>query len=221
MLTRDRYFEVLGLALLLAGASACMVSSSGVAGSGVAASDVRQVPAFTAVALEGSFTVEIEVGPARSVRVEADDNIVSRITTEVSGEVLTISSNGSFSTARPIKVSVATPELAAVEHAGSGSMHVRGIHAERFTAGLRGSGTVELAGRADALVASVDGSGSLAATELVTVSATVALAGSGDAEVHASQKVVANVSGSGTVRYAGGARDVTQNVQGSGRVESL
>ena len=198
-----------------------MGSSANVLGSGVAASDVRQVPAFTAVALDGSFAVEIEVGPAQSVRVEGDDNIASRVVTEVSGEVLKLSASGSFSTERPLKVVVTTPALVAVEHSGSGSMVVRGIHAERFTVGVSGSGTVELAGRADALVASVDGSGSLGATELMTISATVALTGSGGAEVHASQKVVANVQGSGSVRYTGAAQDVVQNVSGPGRVEPL
>lgn len=221
MSKRDAQFIGCGLALLLAGAAGCMASSPNVVGSGVAASDVRQVSAFTAVALDGPFAVEIEVGPAQSVRVEGDDNIASRIVTEVSGEVLKLSTSGSFRTERPLKVVVTTPALVAVEHSGSGSMVVRGIHAERFTAGVSGSGAVELAGRADALVASVDGSGSLAATELVTISATVALSGSGSAEVHASQKVVANVSGSGSVRYTGGAQDVVKDVSGSGRVEAL
>ncbi len=208
---------VVALALL----TACNFMSSGVAGSGVAASEQRAVGAFERLASDGSFAVEVEVGPAASVRVEADDNIVPLITTEVAGDTLKISSRGSFNTARPIKVYVATPRLAGLEHDGSGSVRVRGISGARFAAALSGSGSVQLAGRSDSLTVSLDGSGSLAAAELIAASVTVALSGSGDVQVHASERLVASVDGSGSVGHAGGAKGIDRNISGSGGVTPL
>jgi len=209
------------LALVLLTAAACNFSVVGVEGSGVSASEDRQVAAFQAVALSGSFAVEVEVGPAQSVRVEADDNIVPIVVTEVVGEVLKISSRQNYSTRGPIKVRVTTPKLTAVEHSGSGSIEVRAIDAGLFTASLDGSGMVRLAGAADMLTANIDGSGSLEATDLATNSATVALSGSGGAKVHARQRVVATISGSGSVQHAGGAKDVVSNIRGSGSVTPM
>jgi len=208
---------VVALALL----TACNFMSPGVAGSGVAASEQRAVGAFEQVASDGSFAVEVEVGPAASVRVEADDNIIPLITTEVSGDTLEISSRRSFTSARPITVYVATPRLVGVDHDGSGSVRVRGISGERFAAALDGSGSVQLAGRSDSLTASLDGSGSLAAAGLLAADVTVALSGSGEVQVHASERLVVSIDGSGSVRLAGGAKEIVTNISGSGDVAPM
>jgi len=215
-------FKPLVLALGLLGLpGACNIVSSGVQGSGVTASEVRQVPEFAQVQLTGSFEVEVEVGPTESVRVEADDNIVPLITTAVVGSTLKITARHGFSTNQPVKVQVQVPRLLGVDHSGSGSMRVQGIDSERFVVKLQGSGSVRLAGRADALVANIEGSGALAAADLVTTSATVDLAGSGTAEVHASEQLAVAIAGSGSVRYAGGPKDITRNIHGSGTIAPL
>lgn len=206
---------------LLGVPGACNIVGSGVQGSGVAASEVRQVAEFAQVQLSGSFEVEVEVGPTASVRVEADDNIVPLITTAVVGSTLKISARHGFSTDLPVKVQISAPRLLGVDHSGSGSVHVRGIASERFVAKLQGSGSIRLSGRADALVATIDGSGALAAADLVTASATVDLAGSGAAEVHAREQLVVTIAGTGSVRYAGGPASITRNIHGSGSIEPL
>ena len=74
---------------------------------------------------------------------------------------------------------------------------------------------------ADSLTASIDGSGSLEAADLATTGATVSLSGSGGAKVHASERVVATISGSGSVQHTGGAKDVVSNIRGSGSVTPI
>jgi Putative auto-transporter adhesin, head GIN domain len=43
----------------------------------------------------------------------------------------------------------------------------------------------------------------------------------GDADVHATEKLTASVTGSGDIRYAGSPKKVDRNVKGSGSIESL
>lgn len=209
------------LAVALSLLSACTGVSPAGEGPGVAGEDARAVTGFDRVALAGSFAVEVEVGPKHGVRIEADDDVAALISTEVSGTTLEVSARGDLQRSRPVKVWVTTPTLVGVDHSGSGSLHARGISGDSFTAALSGSGSVRLAGKVDALVASLDGSGSLVATDLTARSVTVALSGSGGAQVHASERVAATLSGSGSVRYAGGAKDVARTVSGSGRVEPM
>ncbi len=206
---------------LVLSAAACTGSFSGVSGSGVVVREARQVPAFTAVHAAGSVLVEIEVGPAQSVHVEADDNVAPKITTVVSEDVLTISASGSFNTSSPVKVVVTTPVLAAIEGSGSGRVQVRGISGERFAVQVSGSGKVELAGKADELVATLGGSGSLVAVELKCIGVTAEVSGSGSAQVFASERLMATLSGSGSLRYAGGAEHVVSSAEGSGSVEPM
>ena len=219
---RPIMFKPLVIVLGLLGApGACNIVSSGVQGSGVAASEVRQVSEFAQVQLTGSFEVEIEVGPTASVRVEADDNIVPLITTAVVGSTLKVAASRGFSTDQPVKVAVSVPRLLAVEQSGSGNMHVHGIDSEGFAVKLQGSGSIRLAGRADTLAATIDGSGALAAADLVTDSVTADLAGSGTAEVHAREQLVVAIAGSGSVRYAGDPPDITRKIYGSGTIAPL
>ncbi len=199
----------------------CNIASSGVQGSGVAASEVRQVAEFAQVQLTGSVAVEVEVGPTASVRVEADDNIVPLITTAVVGSTLKIATSRGFSTDQPVKVTVSVPRLLGVEHSGSGSIYVHGIDSEQFAVKLQGSGSIRLAGRTDTLAATLDGSGALAAADLVADRVTVDLAGSGAAEVHARERLVVAIAGSGSVRYAGDPPDITRNIHGSGAITPL
>lgn len=211
---------LLALSLLTA-VAACDAMGPGVQGSGAQAREDRQVPAFTAVEHDGSSSVDIAVGPAQRVTVEADDNVVPLILTTVSGDTLKISSKGSYSTKLPIKVTVTTPKLTAIASSGSGDLDARDIAGASFTAAMHGSGSVKLLGAVDDLTASLQGSGSLAATGLTAARVTVSLDGSGHAEVHAREQVTASIDGSGSVRYTGGATNVVQRVSGSGKVAPL
>ena len=206
---------------LLGGAAACDLFTPAVQGSGVQAREDRQVAAFESVSLAGSSDVEIVVGPAQTVRVEADDNIVPLILTTVADNTLRISSTGSYNAKNPVKLTITVPRLTAIASSGSGSMTARDITAGSFAASLQGSGSVSLAGAADELTADLQGSGSLSAAALTTTRATVSLQGSGGAEVHCREQLTASITGSGGVRYTGGAKDVTQNIVGSGKVSPM
>ena len=72
--------------VLLMAISACSVISvdlNAVKGSGTLASEVRQVAEFTEVELAGSADVEVTVGGEQKVVVEADDNILPLVETNV------------------------------------------------------------------------------------------------------------------------------------------
>ena len=81
-----------------------------VEGSGVLASETRELPPFGRVELMGSNQVTIHVGAAQSVVVHADDNILDRVTTRVSaGRLLIGNEAGGFTTRSPMRVEVAVP----------------------------------------------------------------------------------------------------------------
>ena len=61
---------------------------SGVSGSGRVATDKRDVKGFSSVDVSGIFQVEIVSGKDFSVEVQADDNILPLIQTNVDGDTL-------------------------------------------------------------------------------------------------------------------------------------
>jgi hypothetical protein len=79
--------------------------------------------------------VTVRVGKERSVVVRGDDNLLSRVTTEVEdGDLVIGQTPGSFETKSPTRVEVSVPSLDdLMTLSGSGLLSVTGIEAENVT----------------------------------------------------------------------------------------
>lgn len=216
--------KILGIMLPLALAGVLLLTGcvyfpcSGEEGSGVLATEEREVGSFTRIALAGSPDVEVTVGEPPSVAVEADDNLIGMLSTRVRGDTLVIKIDGSCSSSLGFRVRVTVPALEAVEVTGSGDITVEGVQAERFTASVTGSGDAEVVGSTDRLVARVTGSGDLHLYDLASREAKASVTGSGDIEIRASGSLKASVTGSGDIAYAGSPPQVSRHVTGSGDI---
>ena len=195
------------------------VGAPAVRGSGVAASETRDVAGFTEVCLSGSGDVLIEQTGAESCTVEGDDNVLPLLETRVSNGVLHLGlrQNVSVRATKPIRYHVTVKELSGVAISGSGNVRASGIDTDKLAAEISGSGSADLAGRADVVTLRVSGSGSYNAGDLRSRTVKVDISGSGDAVVNPSDRLDATVSGSGSVRY-GGSPTVSQRVSGSGSI---
>lgn len=200
-------------ALLVRGGS----SSSGVQGSGVAATQSRALPTFSGLDLAGSNNVTVVVGGRQSVVVHADSNLVGYVTTRVVAGTLVIGTTGSFTARSPMSVEVSVPSLVAVRLSGSGEISVNRIDASRLTVALPGSGALYAGGIVTHLDVTLDGSGLAQLDNLVARDVHAVVAGSGLIRVTATANLNAAVSGSGAVIYSGNPQ-VTSSVTGSGAV---
>ena len=196
-----RWVSVIALAILIAG---CTGGPLGLRGSGQMTSETRDVSGFTEVVLEGSGTVLIEVTGTESLSIEAEDNLMSRITSDVRSGRLVLGSRGAISPTREIVYTVTVASLEGVVISGSGDIETAGITAPEFTAEIsgsgrvlvedlelgmlhatiEGSGNIEASGVAEDLELRVPGSGSFRGEDLETVSATVSIDGSGEALIN-------------------------------------
>jgi hypothetical protein len=100
---------------------------------------------------------------------------------------------------------------------GSGSMEGK-VQAKTLESMISGSGNIKLSGTADNSTVKLSGSGNFSARDLVTASSTAQVSGSGSAQVNASEKVDAAISGSGGVSYTGAAKVVNSKKSGSGAI---
>jgi len=189
-----------------------------VRGSGIAKTEERTVGDFDRILLEGSSNVTVKVGETKAVTVSGDDNLVSWVTTEVSGGLLKIGNRpGSYSTRTPLVVTVSVPALAALRSQGSSDVSVTGVSGEAIEITVTGSGDVEASGKIGRLDAKVSGSGDLRLAGLEGREVCAMLSGSGDIDVSAKETLVASLSGSGDVIYRGEPK-LTKAVSGSGEV---
>lgn len=188
-------------------------------GSGVAAAQTRALPTFRGVELAGAADVVVHVGGPQKVVVHADDNLVTRVTTVRSGD-LVVGTRGSFSTARQMVIDMTVPSLSSATLSGSGVVVVEGLRAGRFVVDVPGSGVLSVSGKADRLTATLGGSGDVQLQDLVAHDATVLVSGSGRLLVQATDALDAKVSGVGAIVYTGNPTTITQRITGTGSITS-
>ncbi|HEX3761380.1 MAG TPA: head GIN domain-containing protein [Kofleriaceae bacterium] len=192
-------------------------SWTGIRGSGNAKTEVRTVPAFSAIDLTGSVDAEIAAGPEAHVEISGDDNIVPLVTTDVHGDRLEIGTRQSIRPNVKLLARITLPRLTAIDLTGSGDITARGLQADHLAIGLGGSGNIRADGTAHDLEIDVRGSGDIAFGQLAAERARVSVSGSGDVDVSAARALDVSISGSGDVTYHGDP-ELKKHVSGSGSV---
>jgi hypothetical protein len=210
-----------------------------ITGSGNVITEKRLEGNFSGINASGVIPVEVKNGPVTEVTVEADDNLVKYIYTEVEGDVLKIRMKD-FRNLRncTFKVYVTTPVLNMVSSSGAGSITSMGVLKDEkeitlsssgaaninvdvdvpgVDATVSGAGKMTVTGRTKNFVADVSGASSINSFDLLSENANVEVSGAGNAKVHASVKLKASVSGAGDIKYRGGAA-VETSVSGAGKV---
>lgn len=233
--------------LLLIVSLACQLSMNvplvGTRGSGNVVTEERQVGDFTRVELSGIGDLEIETGDRPALRIEAEDNILAMIETEVIGDTLRIGfkDNSIPRPTRAIRYFLTVPSLEALDASGLGNIKASDLQAERFTIAISGGGDIEIAsldaetveidisglgnleingGEAANLEVGISGGGDLNSENLQVQEADVNISGLGSATVRVSELLRADISGGGSIRYYGNPT-VEEQVSGLGKVERL
>ena len=208
------------VAFMLGVCSFATISFNAVAGSGKVVSEARNVSDFTSIMLLGSAHVEVTFGALESISVEADDNIVPLVETDVQNGQLVISnkSNANFTTANPVRVNVTMNSIKGVTLRGSGNINISNVAGDGLKISLPGSGNLTVTGTATTVDISLPGSGNIYCDRLKAKFATVTLNGSGNIEVFANQRLDANLRGSGTIHYGGNPAQISKNISGSGSI---
>lgn len=208
------------LAIALAGCGQFVSSSrNSVSGSGTVTAEPRDVGEFAAITLNGVGLVEVTQGPSRPLVVEADDNLLPLITTEVTNGTLVLSVKPDYSIrpTKPIRFVVQTPEIEKLAIQGSGQIDAQDLNSEELVVSVAGSGDVSVTGRVTTLSVTIDGAGNFRGPDLSTTMAKIRTNGAGNALVNASDELDVVVNGVGTIEYVG-EPTVTQSINGIGKV---
>lgn len=209
-------------------------------GNGTIKTEIRSAGTFNAVDVSGNFEVYIKQDSVRSVKLEADENLMEYIRVSVDGETLVIETKDDVDLkgTKGIKVYVSSPSFKQLQASGSCNIasenKITGQEPLRISltgasdvdmdlafpkvkADLSGAGSIKLRGQTKDF--SVEGSGSVSVKcmELMAENVSIEISGAGSASVFASVKLDVRVSGAGDVKYKGNAT-VTQNISGAGSV---
>ena len=199
-----------------------LASCASVRGSGTKAEETRHVPAFSGLTVNGGYQLRIDVVADQvgevALHLAGDDNILPLVRTTSSGGMLVIESDENLWAQLPITVTDTTAALTAVEINGSAEGRIQGLHGERVTLEINGSGELVLTGKVGELLLDVAGSGKIDARAVEARAVTIDIAGSGEVKTCAREKLKVDIAGSGKVEYYCDPAEVIQDIAGSGEL---
>ena len=189
----------------------------GVKGSGVRKTEKRDLPAFTSIETSGAFEVTVTCQKPASFEIEADDNILPLVETEVKGGVLRVTTKQSYHSSGGIVVRITVPNLDSVKSTGAGKFRVTDVKNDNFEIRSTGAAQVSVSGQSKSVKISSTGAGKIDAHSLRANNADVDVTGAAAVDVYASDQLDVTVFGAGRVTYSGSPK-VNKHVNGAGQV---
>ena len=187
-------------------------------GSGNAASEVRDVAGFHALDVGGVFQVEITANKDFSVEVEADDNLLPLIRTEVSNGVLHIQTERKLSTKNPIRIRVSAPDIDDLDVSGAASVTLADVNNGGLKIDASGASKITVNGETAKLMVDVSGATKIDAESLAAEHATVEASGASQVSVRVAGQLRTHASGASRIDYSGAPAEVIKKTSGAASV---
>jgi hypothetical protein len=183
---------------------------------------VRSVPAFTSISVQGPISVTVDAGKAQSLTMRGDARFIQDVTSEVvNGELrLRTREKKNVSWKGDPRVVISMPALRAVDVEGAGEISLNRIRGERLDVTYRGAGRMGINGDVKTFSMKAEGVGEVDAKALAANDVDLSFRGIGDVKVTARNRLDAVVEGMGNVTYYGKPRTVNKSASGIGSVRA-
>ncbi len=194
----------------------CHFNMGGEKGSGHIIGEDRSVDDFSSVEATAVIDIVLKQGEQNAVRIEADDNLIAKVKTEVSGGRLEISMPDNFRLGKSsIKAFLTVKTLDELEVTGVSQVSCDGpLALDRFKLNFTGVGGVKLQGTCNDATIHSTGVGDVEAADFVCKNLEVENTGTGDVRCRADGELSIENSGVGDVEWSGSA--VLKNVSSTG-----
>lgn len=222
-------------ALILSGCGFSIVN-----GSGRVITQTRNVANFSSFVLDGMGDVTITQGSTESLVIEAEDNVMPLLKSEVKNGVLTVllDQKDWKDVVRPtkgIKITLGVKNLTGIELSGlgnvdmpalkttsltikvsgTGNVKIGKLEATELVSTLSGLGNTDLSGTVTRETVEMSGAGQFSAGNLSCQTAKLTLTGAGSASVWVRDSLDVTIGGAGNVNYYGSPK-VTKSITGLG-----
>lgn len=209
-------------------------------GNGQVSTADREVKGFNKVEVKGVFEVIIVKSNQHHIKIEADENLISNISTEVKDGELIIKNEQSICGAKELKLTISTPDLNAIECSGASNVRVNDMFAsEKFE--IKSSGASEiranistklliskysgasniiLKGNADTHAIESTGASSLKAIDLSVSQCAIDSRGASDLKINVSKELSVTSSGASEIKYLGDPK-ISKSIKGASNISKL
>jgi len=192
--------------------------NSGVEGSGNSTTETRGVSDFTSIEVGGVFQVEIVAQKDFSLQVEADDNLLEYIKTEVRDGRLMIETDKNFNTKTTIRVRITAPNIERIEASGASKVSITDLKNSSLHIDSNGASKISVTGETARLKVEVSGAGNIDAQNLKAENGDIDASGASHADVDVAGTLRAEASGASRITYAGSPKTLNKASSGASSI---
>ena len=210
-------------------------------GNGEVVKEKRTISSFNKIDISGGYEVLINQGAEERLELEADENLLELIETEVKNNTLYISNAKPIGNAEALKLYITIVKLENIEASGAIELKNKGtliqdnelkikvsgaadidlnVDVNTLNMSMSGASEITLEGKVRTLGIKMSGASDLDAEKLKTINSFIDISGAGSATVFAKKTLDVSVSGAGSVKYKGSPK-VKKDISGAGSVEQL
>jgi hypothetical protein len=207
-------------------------------GSGKVITENRDVSNFDRVVLSGFGDVTLVQGDRDALQIEAEDNVIPHIKTEVQNGTLQISfDRKTIIPTKPVKFNltmrtihgldtngasnlnsdILNTDKLDLEISGTGNINLRKLTADSLSVNVSGAGNLTTSGQVNSQKIDLSGAGNYNGQDLQSKTAEITITGLGRVVVWVSDTLSVTISGTGGVDYYGNPQ-VTQQISGIGKL---
>jgi len=230
--------SLIAIVTVITGLSSCNFFGNCLQGEGPVVEEVVSIDTFDEIELERKAEVYLKQASEQKVTIEAPKNIIDLLLTEVSGGTWNIDFSRCPKTEEPIRIYIETNDIQEITVDGSGKIFSDGLiesnelvlsingsglinlnlMVKELKTEISGSGDVNLIGETKLHKIEINGSGDIAAYDLISDESEIEINGSGNVKVNVSYALDVDINGSGDVYYKGNVKEISSQVNGSGKL---
>jgi len=187
-------------------------------GNNITTTELRPVPSFSEIDISGVFDVSIQYQKKNKITVTADKNLLPHIVTRVTSGKLHVYSDRSICTRSTLHIDIESDGIEKIQSSGATDISVSDVKSDRLEINVDGAGDISLSGKVELFIAKLSGTADVEAEDLKAESVQISLSGASDASIYASKKLVATVTGAGTINYSGNPKEIIKKITGTGEL---
>lgn len=239
MITLARFIAIAIVSILATSCHFDMNFNNGVKGNGNVITEERDVDeSFTVVKASEGLDVYISQENTTTITVEADENIMDLIATDISNGVLRIHCEKNIGRAKSKKIFVNLPKIEKIVSTSGADVYAKetlvvdnlevksnsgadvkiDVEADEVFCSTSSGADIRISGTAESLRAEASSGSDIKAKELEVKSCNASVSSGADIVVYASEKLVAHSSSGGDIHYYGNPSSVSKNKSVSGGV---
>jgi hypothetical protein len=229
----------IALTIFLTLQSGCSYGFEGISGDGNVAKQDRDISAFSALDVGGAFKVYLTQGEEEALVVEADENLLDVISTEVRGNTLVIKTTETIRNAEAMNIYLTFVKMDELEI--SGACHLSGenkmtfddlemdcsgasqidlkLSADNLELEFSGASDIEMYGSAGSVSMDISGASKFDAYDLEVQKYSIDISGAAHAKIFVTEELSADVSGAASLKYRGDASLTDWDVSGAGSLK--